>query len=701
MDGPFLSAGSSAAAATTASRGRSAFLGRDTRRTGAIFTIAALLILASVELAIGLRALGVGPRLLEAPSLDYTGMPHPLSPLGARFIESVLGAGAADPAGGGLARGEGSVDVGGEASAAGTGFSQLSERVIDTHPLTNDDRKNARVIPSIPFTARTNDSGASRDDSDPAQCSSVGSTVWYRFKPEANVGLVAFTYGTDHSVALGVFNQSAGELRKIGCDTDPRGNALFAFPAKAGRTYLFQLTAPAESGELVLHLEAHGDFELISVARDGGAANASSGWAHALSANGRYAAFSSRATNLVEGVDDRPCWTTNPMYAYYDDRPCSQIYVRDLRTSRTDIISVTRRGGQGDGESASPFLSADGRYVAFESAALNLSDRHHPIFPDVFVHDRRTNRTEWIAPGTRNGGSAHPSLSDDGRYVAFASSEGLVTEDTNGDYDVYVFDRKTDHFELVTASPDGRPSEYSDPRSRKLAPCLGPITVIDPLVPSPGLVLPDFNPYISGDGRWVVFRSDAINLVPNDDNGEWDAFVRDRATGRTERVSVSSSGAEGNGSTYHNALANPQISANGRYVVFASCASNIAPADDDDFLDAFRHDRWTGRTTLLSGVLRGDVTGFPTISRDGRFVTFDSQPIEVPNETAASDVYLHDTLTGATSFVTLTPFGTDSSGWTGTISADGTAVLFLSNNRNLGRTEGLDNTFLYRLPKNL
>lgn len=623
-------------------------------------------------------------------------MPHPLAPLGARFIESVLGDGSAVLAD--RTRSNGSIDESGGAPVIAAGSLTQGERVVDTHPLTNDDRNDARVIPSIPFTARTRDSDATRESSDPNDCSSVGGTVWYRFTPHENVGLVAFTYGTDHDVALGVFKR-AGGLRKIGCDTDPGGNALFAFPAKAGRTYLFQLTAPAESGELVLHLEAHGDFELISGARGGAPANGSSIW-HALSANGRYVAFSSRATNLVAGVDDSPCLGRNPAYADIDEKPCPQIYMRDLRTNRIELVSVTQDGEDGDGVSSHPFVSADGRFVAFESAARNLSDEDHPVLADVFVHDRRTNRTEWIAPGSPDWFYAHPSLSDDGRYVAFSSIEGLLPEDNNGVHDVYVFDRKKDRFELVSVSPDGRPSEYSDPRSRKLARCLGSVS-IDPMIPSHGLNLPDYNPYISGDGRWVVFRSDATNLVPDDDNGEWDAFVRDRKTGRTERVSVSSRGAEGNGSTYHNAMANPQISADGRYVVFSSCASNISSGDDDDFLDAFRHDRWTGRTTLLSGVVEGHVAGFPSISRDGRFVTFDQQPIEEANMPENSDVYWHDTLAGTTSFVTLTPFGSDSSGWTGSISADGKAVLFLSSDRNLGKTAGLLNTFLYRVPKNL
>lgn len=387
------------------------------------------------------------------------------------------------------------------------------------------------------------------------------------------------------------------------------------------------------------------------------------------------------------------------------DRPCSQIYVRNLRTRRTEVVSITRHGHFGDGESLDPFISADGRYVAFESAARNLSRQDHPELLDIFVHDRRTKRTEWIATTTplADVGFAHPSLSDDGRYVAFATSQSLLPDDSNGLHDVYVFDRKKDRFELVTVSPDGHPSEYPDPRSRRPEPCLGPV--------APGMSYPDLNSYISGDGRWVMFRSDAPNLVADDHNGEWDAFVRDRVKDRTERVSVSPRGAESDGPSYYNSFANPQISANGRYVVFASCASNLSTDDDDELLDVYWRDRWTGRTKLLSGIVQGDLAGWPSISRDGRYVAFDSQPSDRLNDVLYSDVYRHDTVTGATSFVTLTPFGSDSSGWTSNISADGKAVLFTSSDRNLGASASCSDVikqcvpilsiFLYRVPKSL
>lgn len=670
-----------------------ALLNRDARRAGAIFMAAALLVSGAVELAIAFRAQGSGPHLPGSPRLDYAGMAHAFAPLEARFIESVLGGGSEFLAGGTevpttrVSGGNGGTPV----IAMGPPSSQENERVVDTHALTNDDRSDARVIPGIPFTARTNDSGATRDSSDPDDCSSIGGTVWYRFTPEKSVGVVAFTYGTDHSMALGVFREADG-LTTLGCDTDPRGNALFAFPAKKGRAYLFQLTAPVQRGALVLHLEAHGGFELISRARGGAVANNDSGTA-SMSADGRYVAFKSWATNLVPGVDDRPCSARNPMYAEHEQSPCPQIYVRDVRTNRTEIVSLSPRGDDGDGESSHPFISANGRYVAFESAALNVSGKDHPVFLDIFVHDRLTNRTEWIATSGRDGFFGRPSLSDAGRFVAFVSSEPLVRRDKNGDKDVYVFDRRKDDYELVSVSSSERVSEYTRPRAEP-EPCVGGI--------APGGIYPDLNPYMSGDGRWVVFRSDATNLVPDDDNGDWDTFVRDRTNGRTERVSISSSGVEANGSSYYNYLAHSQISADGRYVVFSSCASNLTTDDKDDLLDAFLHNRSTGRTTLLSGGLGlGEISGWASISRDGRFVTFDSEPFNFPDEPEYSDVYRHDTLTGVTSFVTLTPFGTDSSGWMSTISADGKAVLFLSSDPRLGRTEGLENIFLYRVPKTL
>src|SRR5207253_2699258 len=135
-----------------------------------------------------------------------------------------------------------------------------------------------------------------------------------------------------------------------------------------------------------------------------------------------------------------------------------------------------------------------------------------------------------------------------------------------------------------------------------------------------------FCPTLSADGRFVAFGSDATNLVPGDTNGVSDAFVHDRMTGTTERVSVSSARAEANGTSYA-----PAISADGRFVAFSSDATNLVGRDTNGAADVFIHDRMTGTTKRVSvsstGAQANDdsVSGFaPTISADGRFVAFSS-----------------------------------------------------------------------------
>ncbi|HEV3471865.1 MAG TPA: hypothetical protein VG408_01490 [Actinomycetota bacterium] len=647
-----------------------------------------LLVLGALEMGVALRAQADDLDVPGSARLDYGSVARTFAPLGADFIDSVLGRL--------IEIGPPSEEPSDTIAAIGGGpiLAQGSDeeppRFVDEHPLTNDDYSHARSIPGIPFTARTNDAAATRESSDPDACGSVGGTVWYRYTATRNVGLVAFTYGTDHNITLGVFKDGQ-DLRKLGCDSDARGNTLVTFPARRGQSYLFQLTAPVGGGELVFHLEPHGQFELVSDARATTPPNGESS-APSISASGRYIAFRSYATNLVPGVDDRPCAVRNSLYAVEEQMPCPQIYVRDTRTDETEIVSVTSKGQDGNGHSDTPFISADGRYVAFESAATDLSDKDHPIFLDIFVYDRLKDKMDWIATTGREGYRSRPSVSDNGRYVAFVSVESLLPRDTNNERDVYVFDRWKDRYELVSVSSEERPSEYTEPRVEP-EPCTGGL--------APGGALPELNPYITGDGRWVVFRSDATNLVPNDGNGEWDTFVRDRVTGRTERVSVSSRGQQGNGSSYYTYSQNAQISADGRYVVFASCASNLAPADRDDFLDVFLHDRVADRTRLLSGGLGlGEISGFPSISGNGRFVTFDSEPVAIPDEPSNSDVYRHDVVTGITSFVTLAPSGTDSSGWTSAISADGRAVAFFTEDPAYGDYSS-GNVFVYRAPRAL
>ncbi len=209
----------------------------------------------------------------------------------------------------------------------------------------------------------------------------------------------------------------------------------------------------------------------------------------------------------------------------------------------TERVSVGPKGRQGNGGSSSPSLSASGRSVAFMSDATNLVPGDSNGDSDVFVRGVRTRRKERVSvgPGGLQGddssGRYGLAISADGRFVAFTSdATNLVPGDTNNARDVFVHERKTGKVERVNLGSRGRQANGGS-----------------------------FSPKLSADGRFVAFSSDASNLVPGDTNQATDVFVRDRQTGKTERVSVGLGGVEGAGYSGVNGLA---LSADGRFVAF-------------------------------------------------------------------------------------------------------------------------------------
>jgi len=266
----------------------------------------------------------------------------------------------------------------------------------------------------------------------------------------------------------------------------------------------------------------------------------------------------------------------------------------------TTRVSVDSTGAQANGKSRLPAISGDGRFVAFYSEASNLVVGDTNGVGDVFVHDRQTGATTCVSVDSSaveaNSWSSSPAISGDGRFVAFYSeASNLVVGDMNGFGDIFVHDRQTGVTTRVSVDSsgteaNGAPQEYSA------------IT-------------------ISTDGRYVGFSSEANNLVSGDTNGVEDAFVHDRQTGVTTRVSVDSSGTEANSSS-----GSPEISGDGRYVAFSSAATNLVAGDTNDKSDAFVHDRQTGATTRVSINTSGeqaDGGGHSVdISGDGRYVVF-------------------------------------------------------------------------------
>lgn len=263
-------------------------------------------------------------------------------------------------------------------------------------------------------------------------------------------------------------------------------------------------------------------------------------------------------------------------------------------------------------------------------------------------------------------------ISARGRYVAFSSdATTLVAGDTNGKRDAFVHDRNTGETTRVSVSSSGEESHCRDPFGCSSA------------------------AGISADGRYVAIVSDAPDLVPGDTNLASDVFVHDRRTGVTSRVSVSSAGSQGNGSSGFAA-----ISSDGRYVAFTSGASNLVAGDTNDAADVFVRDRRTGRTTRVSLDSRGRQTNSasessgPAISAHGRFVAFTSNASNlVPHDTnELPDVFVRDLRTGRTTRVSVNSRGRQAAGdRTGngsnapSISANGRFVAFHSAASNLVR----------------
>ena len=273
--------------------------------------------------------------------------------------------------------------------------------------------------------------------------------------------------------------------------------------------------------------------------------------------------------------------------------------------------------------------------------------------------------------------SFNPSISPDGRYVGFFSYNDLQSGLSAGlsvHSDVYLRDRQLGLTELISVNSSGVPANsYS------------------------------YNPSLSSDVRWVSFLSFGTNLVAGDTNGPYpiglDVFVRDRQLGTTERVSIASSGAEANGESY-----GPSISADGRFVVFYSIASNLVVGDTNGSHDVFLHDRQLGTTERVSvdsngAQASGDSYG-ASVSADGRYVAFWSSAgdLVAGDTNLAEDVFVRDRLLGTTERVSVDSGGAQANGVSRvpSISADGRYVGFDSTAGDLvaGDTNGARDIFV-------
>jgi len=389
----------------------------------------------------------------------------------------------------------------------------------------------------------------------------------------------------------------------------------------------------------------------VSVDSEGLGASA---WSYgpSISADGRYTAFESSAVGLVSG----------------DTNGAIDAFVHDRLLGRTVRASVSSSGVEAQSEARFPVISGDGRFVAFGSSAGNLVAGDTNGASDIFVRDLSTNETTRVSVGPggleANGSSlSEPgslALSRDGRFVVFSSgASNLVPGDTNGHYDVFVHDRGAHVTTRVSVRSDGTEADDGSP----------------------------YPTAISGDGRIVGFGSSATNLVVGDTNGVPDVFTHDRLTGVTTRVSVSSTGAQGEWGT-----TNPSLTFDGRYVAFHSPASTLVPLDTNGRYDVFVHDRSTAQTVRVSNDLGGPAedSRWPTLSADGARIAFASELPSQPSQ--YSQVYVKDLQTGVYTIASREPFGFmfhsgNGDSWLPVLAADAAIVAFHSDATNLIRDD--------------
>lgn len=404
----------------------------------------------------------------------------------------------------------------------------------------------------------------------------------------------------------------------------------------------------------------------VSITADGVQSNSTS-YSSSLSRDGRHVAFLSAADNLVAG----------------DTNARVDAFVRDMSTGAIDRVNVSdlgaqATGGPGGGVSAFPDITPDARYVAFDADTTNLDGAGSNGSYDVFVRDRQLAQTTRASTSLTNtdgnGDSSNPVISDDGSIVVFESyASNLVAGDTNGTADVFVRDLSDNSITRVSLHSDGTQGDsYS------------------------------LEPAVSADGRWIAFYSAASNFVAGDTNNMLDIFLHDRVTGTTVLASRGINGAANDGSY------EASLSGDGRYVAFWSDANNLVVGDTNGINDVFVYDRVAQTTERVSvsssGAQIADGGSFePAISDDGRRVAFWTDSIDLFDlrANAAADVVVHDRRSRTTVRVSAKTDGSAGNhySYTPAISPDGLYVSYDTETTDLvaGDTNNEIDVLLHRL----
>jgi putative cell wall-binding protein len=395
-----------------------------------------------------------------------------------------------------------------------------------------------------------------------------------------------------------------------------------------------------------VHDFASSETTLVSQTPGGVAGNSYSGSAK-ISADGDSVAFYSWASNIIVG----------------DTNAVSDIFVRDLTTGQTVRASVANDGAEANNYSWSPSISGDGSKVAFGSAATNLVAGDTNGHDDIYVRDLvagTTVRASLAHDGAQPNAACGPTvISDDGRYVAFESdATNLVAGGTDGTRHIFLRDLQANTTELISQSSAGVEANQS---------C--------------------YDAFISADGGYVVFATDAGNLVAGEGNGAYDVFLRDRSAGTTTRVSVASGGEEADAGCY-----SPAISADGEIVAFHSDATNLGAETDGWTAHVYVRDIGEDITSSIisSGVYTMMGNGYSagaSIAMDGSAVAYHSSAnnLVAGDAPAHSEIFVTALDGGGTKLASKGVGGVpvDGDSWNSSLSANGSTVAFTSGATNL------------------
>lgn len=400
---------------------------------------------------------------------------------------------------------------------------------------------------------------------------------------------------------------------------------------------------------------ATNNTEYVSLSSDGVVANGNS-YGSSVSSNGRFIAFTSDADNLVDN----------------DTNGCGDVFVRDTVLNITHMVSISSMGTNANDYSNNPSISGDGRYVTFTSYATNLVANDNNCVSDIFIHDlflRTTTRVSVSIEGEEANSDSYSSvINKNGSFIAFSSSaSNLVENDTNGYYDIFLYDKIKNTIKRISISNNGIEVNGDS-----------------------------LEPTISDDGRYIAFSSFANNLVDGDNNGYCDVFIYDQICMITKRVSLSSYGDEANSDS-----GEPSISDDGRYIAFSSYADNLV-SNDKYHQDIFVFDQVLNIIKKVSITSTGEELPNdcyePSISGDGRYIVFTlgeirpciifSDNFDSYDYTYYPMIFIRDMVLGTTEILSVSNSGEIAGSSTEpTINNDGRVVAFSSSSPSLSGNE--------------